>query len=340
MLSAKIYFIGTFFCCCAWTSAFCADPKPAAEILLEIADSYYDYEEAGLNRVSCYVKSPEILAGLDYSSRKAIGNTKYETVIVPGKSVEVIIQDVPNLRGPDMRGPMLVFGKKMERWLNELMGHLDTFPNSIHPKKDLDGYDIQWIEGEEGKKMTLKRVSQVMGADKNERRDRGGMGGKEAMMRNKMEKLRQNVQKNFNNGRGRGPKLAIGAQDAGRVQISDVEVNIKFEGDNLEIHLDRSGQISMLLMEKDDQRQEVRIKTKKAGKQWLLESLDDAKFDAQDRLIERNLIRYSYVSKSGIPVISKITLKSLDAKGKLIDRRDDPNPVSVELSSHMVEVRK
>lgn len=338
MLTKKLSLLCAL-CFSGWVGTLLSAEKPAAaDVLLEIAESYYDYDLAGLNRISCYVKSPEILAGLDYSARKAVGGTKYETVIVPGKSIEVKMQDVSSKHGPDVRGSMLAFSKKMERWLNTLMTHLVTFPKAIHPKKDLDGYDIQWIEGEEGKKMTLKRVSKVMGAEQNDNKPRGSQGP----MRSQMKNVRKNIQKNFQKSKKRGARVAAIAKQAGagQIQIPDAEVNIDLHGDSLEVHLDRSGKISMLLIEKDDQRQEVRVKTKSLGKRWVLEHLDSATFDDQDRLIERNLIRYNYTSKSGIPVVRKITLNSVDAKGKLIDRRDDPNPVSVELSSHMVDIRK
>jgi hypothetical protein len=331
--------------CCFSQVLLAAEKATALETLQELAESNYNYEDVGLNRFTCYVKSPEILADLDSTARKAVGKAKYQAIYIPGQTIQVKAQEMPSRADMGVRMGLNRFGSLMGKWLNEIFVHQINIPKLIDPERGLKGYSVEWIEGHEGRRIQLKQVSKQV-QQLNKKGGLDGQGGKgfkgaeprEAKRKRGMnfkprgfkEKIKNRIAKANKDDKVKGA-LAGDMQDG---------VDLDLSGGEFEIHLNYRGELEYLIHRKEDGLDKTRIKTKKVGKKWLLQDLDHAKFDAQDRLIERNLIRYTFSYKSGVYVPKKLTLKLLDSKGKLIKRQDDPNPITIDFSSHQVEVRK
>ncbi|MBF0196309.1 MAG: hypothetical protein HQL32_01295 [Planctomycetes bacterium] len=109
--------------------------------------------------------------------------------------------------------------------------------------------------------------------------------------------------------------------------------------ESFEIHLTRSGQLDRFIARKADHTEDMDFKVKKISKSWLLEEIDVTKTDLQGRVLERNEVKFSYASKNKIYLIKKIMMRILDAKGRITKRRDRPNPVSLDFTNYIVEVR-
>jgi len=307
--------------------SFLSAETPPQEVLKDIYESYYDYDEVGLNRVSCLVKSPEIFEKFDSKAKKNLSKIKIEAVMVPGKTIDIRPHETVNLKrgGPEMMAAQ-TFSSKTERWLTQIFDHLESVPEYINPE-NLSQYKFSWVEGEEGKIMKLTMEE----AEQNNVKDQPLKKEKEK------ERLKGAPQKGKAKNKGKNKKVVNVKNNP--MPFQQKKANQGPKG-NMEIQLTSSGYLHKIIFEKGEESEDIRIKTKKSGKKWLIEDFDVAKFDDQKRLIERNLIRYNYITRSGVVVPQKVTLKALDSKGRLVDRREEANPVTIIFSGHQVEVRK
>ena len=303
----------------------------AREVLLKFAQSVYRHEDAGLNRASCMIESSGIADAMDASSRKIVSSVDFEAIFFPNNRLEVKAKNIPNRYGGEAVMGAKIFCEKVEKWLGEILGHLESLPKSINPSQGLKDYNIQWKEGEEGKCIVLlKKTDSKVKQDSKENIPREKLG--EGPLANKFREM-------MNNRKPEGhqpPRLRDRLGAGQREEDPKVELN----GQHMEIYLNSMGQISEILCPKGSDLEKIRLKTKLFGNKWLIEDLDISLFDDQNRLKERNLIRYNYTSKSGVVLPLKLTLKALDAKGNLLPRRDEPNPVIIDFKQHIVEVRK
>ncbi|MBI4711763.1 MAG: hypothetical protein HY762_00390 [Planctomycetes bacterium] len=75
-------------------------------------------------------------------------------------------------------------------------------------------------------------------------------------------------------------------------------------------------------------------------KLWNISKLDITKQDKKGEFIERTIITYMYEYTKGIMLPKLITLNVVDKGGKLVARRNEPNPINVQFTKYEVEVNK
>ena len=303
----------------------------AREVLLKFAQSVYRHEDTAMNRASCTIESLGIANAMDASSRKIVTTIDFEAIFFPNNRLEVKAKNIPARYGVEAVMGAKIFCEKVERWLGEILGHLDSLPKSIHPEQGLKGYNIQWKEGEEGKCIVLlKNTEAKVKQDSKESTPRERMG--DGLPANKFREMMNNRKPE-----GRQPP---GLRERLAPDKKEEEPKAELNGQRMEIYLNSMGQISEVLCPKGRDLEKTRLKIKLFGNKWLIEDLDISLFDDQNRLKERNLIRYNYTTKSGVLLPLKLTLKALDAKGNVLSRGDDPNPVIIDFKQYIVEVRK
>jgi len=106
------------------------------------------------------------------------------------------------------------------------------------------------------------------------------------------------------------------------------------------VSVDRNGRLLKVKKTTAKGHELVRIKTAALDKKWGIAQLDVAKYDLQDRLIERRMATIAYSRHKGLHLPSKVTMKAVNSKGKLVRRRGEPNPVSIRFSQYRVEKRE
>jgi hypothetical protein len=309
---------------CVLLSTLWAEEE-AKTTLINLAESCYNHESAGLNRASCMIESSDIANALDAGSKRLVNSMDFEAIFTADHKVEVKAKNIPNRLGPEGVMGAKMFTVKVEVWLNKMLKYLDDLPKTIHPEQGLKNYEIQWEEGREGRVIKLFKNAESKKDQHPRHEDR---------MQGPMAKKMQELMKERNMRDQRREEMMT------NLKKDSIIPEVELDGVNMEIHLSSSGQLEEFISPSGSDLQKIRIKTKKIGKQWLIEDLDVALFDDQNRLKERNLIRYNYTQRSGVYLPLNITMKALDAKGKLLDRRDDPNPLTINFSKHLVEVRK
>ena len=85
---------------------------------------------------------------------------------------------------------------------------------------------------------------------------------------------------------------------------------------------------------------EIRVSNQKYKKQWALKQVDMTTTDDEKRFDERLAITIDYVDPQGILLPSKYSFHNLEKDGKLLVRRNEANPVTVQFKNYQVEVKK
>ncbi|MBN2711217.1 MAG: hypothetical protein JXR97_02145 [Planctomycetes bacterium] len=106
------------------------------------------------------------------------------------------------------------------------------------------------------------------------------------------------------------------------------------------ITLDKKGMLSKIRKISKDGTEETNLKLQVKDGKWAIKEMDYSKFDKQERLMERTIIQVKFTTKSGLMLPAKITLKAVDKKGKAIDRRDEPNPLTMTFTDYEIEERE
>ncbi|MBI3987026.1 MAG: hypothetical protein HY343_08910 [Lentisphaerae bacterium] len=110
---------------------------------------------------------------------------------------------------------------------------------------------------------------------------------------------------------------------------------------SVELTLNRDGRIQTINKTTPQGREQTAVVSDKIDrKYWILKSLDIAKYDTLDRLVERSQITLTYTVQKGLQLPSKITFRVLDKEGHLVHRRGEPNPVSIQFTGYSVELRR
>ncbi|MFH1022464.1 MAG: hypothetical protein V1809_03680 [Planctomycetota bacterium] len=84
----------------------------------------------------------------------------------------------------------------------------------------------------------------------------------------------------------------------------------------------------------------IRTECQKIDKMWDFRQVDVAKYDDRERFDERMVLVVNRVNAGGIALPASFVVTRLDEKGSPLIRRNEPNPVTLRLKDHQVEVKK
>ncbi len=107
----------------------------------------------------------------------------------------------------------------------------------------------------------------------------------------------------------------------------------------ISIWLGRNNSITRIEIVGSDEKSVITIKPRTQKSRWMVRVLDVATYDSHDRLKERSIIEVDYTREKGLTLPARITIKTVDKKGKPIQRRNEANPVSVQMNKYEVEKR-
>ncbi|MEK7448443.1 MAG: hypothetical protein AAB019_03055 [Planctomycetota bacterium] len=277
-------------------------------ILKEVAESWYDLDEQGLNRYTSLVTCSDVAKTLETRGRVIIEQAKYEMVYEPGKPLKVRVIDIPNYFGSEARDDANTYARLME-------GELVKFFKSVNPINDL----LELL----GKVEQSNRFEVTMEKDKSldkiilkEKKTAPPKGGplKRRLGRNRDENKDEAEEKND--------------QDAGSDEEGSIYIWVNKDKiiEKAEV-VNQDGKIVMV------------VKAAKYKKLWNLSSLEVTKYDRKGDFDERARINllYTYVQNMMLP--ASLTLSRHDKEGKLLERRGEVNPLIVKFSKHEVELK-
>jgi hypothetical protein len=110
--------------------------------------------------------------------------------------------------------------------------------------------------------------------------------------------------------------------------------------ERLMIALDRNDRVRSIRKATATGTQEIGVSSDEVEKHWLITGLDIANYDEQERLVQRQIVSISYTRHKGLHLPSRISSKAVDRDGRVLRRRDEPNPVTIRFSRYRIELRE
>jgi len=109
---------------------------------------------------------------------------------------------------------------------------------------------------------------------------------------------------------------------------------------NISIWINKDYQMTKMEMTHNKEKITALIKSIKYGKLWNISQLDVTTYDDDDNFKERVQIQFTYTYPKKVMLPSKLKITALDKDGKVRERRNEPNPITVNLEKYEVEVNK
>ncbi|MCK5578330.1 MAG: hypothetical protein KAI63_02280 [Planctomycetes bacterium] len=307
-------FVLVLFCLTVgWTEEGKESEKPAdpVEILQAAADSWYDLEEQGVKYYSCFVKSPELIKNFKSRSPRAkviLDDVDYLMTWRPNRQITVKPTDFPAFFGIDAREDAQNYARQIQIQLNKTFKSINPIKNLLKVLKALgktNAFEITMEKDKSLQKITLK-----------EKKSGGRRGsGRRSPLRDRLRKRRnQPGDEEDTAGTGGGDSVTY-------IWVNKKNIIEKTETTNAQ------GKVVM------------KVKAKVYKKMWNISKLDITKYDDQERFEDRVIVLASYVNPKQVMLPSRLKLSIYDKKGKLVDRRDEVNPIGITFSKHDVEVK-
>lgn len=128
-------------------------------VLTQLYEDYYNAFELGLNRLDCFVESPEMMNSLDRQAKAVLSKVRYEAKMMPDQPIEVKVSRIPAHYSLELRGACEGYAKQLGMMLNQYFGVLNELHQLINPEGVLKDVPMAWAA--DGK----ERVIEIPGAD-------------------------------------------------------------------------------------------------------------------------------------------------------------------------------
>ncbi|MFA5795102.1 MAG: hypothetical protein WC980_08600 [Candidatus Brocadiia bacterium] len=290
------------------------NPSESAEDTLQkVRDSYYTIEKQGVTRYACFVKIPEIAKSRDFRNNFILTNVNYELIWERDKPVQVKARDLPAYFRPEAKFEAETYARMMQDAYQELSKI--TYPVQIFFKL-LDSVDKTKLEITALPDGKLTRINITP-----KTKEKGSDTKKQEP---------QPLE----------PKDSPDPEQPNKEKTKSPTPLSNDESFSVAIWCNKDYQITKF--ETANKRENIFaiISPVKYKKLWNMGKLDITKKNAKNEFLERTLINYLYEYPKNIMIPSSIAITKVDKAGKPLERRNEPNPVTIQFNQYEIESNK
>ncbi|MBI4834733.1 MAG: hypothetical protein HY811_07955 [Planctomycetes bacterium] len=121
---------------------------------------------------------------------------------------------------------------------------------------------------------------------------------------------------------------------------SKKETEEKNPFESLAIWINKDYQITKFELRTEKEKLIGTITPQKYNKLWGIKQLDITKADNEDNFLDRITIDFTYTYQDKFMLFSSMKFTMLDSKGKVLERRNEVNPISVTFSQYEIEKKE
>jgi len=295
-----------------------------AETLKKAAEAFYDIKEQGVLRYACFVNIPGFEKTVNLRTKVILESVNYELIWEPDKPIKVKPRDIPAYFKDEGTEDAHKYAAAMEVILKELFKTIGPVNEIANMAKSIDSskYNIVSSKDKDITKLEITPVKQPEPAS--ERRPPRPRRGpprerKEPGDKEEPEERPRNI-----------PELK--EKDA-----------MVFK--SLIIWVNKYSQITKFETVSDKEKTSGTVTSQKYSRQrndnlWGIKQLELVKKDNKDAFLEKLTVSYVYTYQDNIMLPSAIVLTRLDEDNKVLSRRNEPNPLTINFSKYELEKRK
>jgi len=298
--------------------------KVALEQLDKCADTFYTQEKAKVTRISCFVQAPEIFKSQEYRSRYILEKVDYEMIWEQDKSLTVKPRDIPAYFGWEAKSEAELYAKAMAAQLQEFFKFTDPVNEVIKQVNTLQKTERYEITSTPNGKLQKIELT-IKDSEKARRRHRKTDRSNEEDSP-KEEKLPDNITVWINADNQMARLEILGYKEKIVGVLTPVKYNKMWNVSQMDITTYKVTRPEKPARSDD-----------RSGGEDSNETLPPPSFSFKDR----TKVAFTYVHPiEKVMVISNLQIMRLDKDGKMLVRRNEPNPVNVVFTKHEVEKSK
>lgn len=291
------------------------------DLLKKTAESYYDIKEQGTLRYACFITAPEIAKSMQLRSKIILEQVDFELIWEVDKPIKVKPREIPPFFGEEGREDALRYAKIMETTLTELFYTTNPVPELVDLIKTPEKLNKFSISSSMDKNLTKIEIAPL-----------------KVPQVPKRKTPRPNLKRKPIPSKGPIPSKDTDESDQPEQTEEIIETKAIFG--SLIIWVNKDNEMTQFEISTEKEKRTGIIVPQKYNKLWNIKQLAITKTDAKEGFLERIKIDYNYNYPQNIMLPSSITITNLDEDNKVLVRRNEVNPRTINFNKYEVEKRK